>query len=160
MGRALSSNNPLFTATPLSRREADNEAASDGDTWTEEIGIDLELEEPGVELVTPTISSPPDVQPDVTGRSSSTDLELSEDPVKHPVEKTVYDPGLSDTDDSTEDPDNTDSMDVGTRLDLARAYIEMGDNSAAKNMLNEVVQHGDADQRASAQAMLMTLDNK
>ena len=160
MGRALSSNNPLFTATPLSRPEADNEAASDGDTWTEEIGIDLELEEPGVELVTPTISSPPDVQPDVTGRLSSTDLELSEDPVKHPVEKPVYDPELSDTDDSTEDPDNADSMDVGTRLDLARAYIEMGDNSAAKNMLNEVVQHGDADQRASAQAMLMTLDNK
>ena len=64
MGRALSSNNSLFTATPLSRREADNEVASDGDTWTEEIGIDLELEEPGVELVTPTISSPPDVQPD------------------------------------------------------------------------------------------------
>ncbi len=160
MGRALSSNNSLFTETPLSRREADNEAASDGDTWTEEIGIDLELEEPGVELVTPTISSPPDVQPDVTGRSSSTDLELSEDPVKHPVEKPVYDPELSDTDDSTEDPDNADSMDVGTRLDLARAYIEMGDNSAAKNMLNEVVQHGDADQRASAQAMLMTLDNK
>ena len=160
MGRALSSNNSLFTATPLSRREADNEVASDGDTWTEEIGIDLELEEPGVELVTPTISSPPDVQPDETRRSSSTDLELSEDPVKHPVEKTVYDPELSDTDDSTEDPDNADSMDVGTRLDLARAYIEMGDNGAAKNMLNEVVQHGDANQRASAQAMLVTLDNK
>ena len=160
MGRALSSNNSLFTATPLSRREVDNEVASDGDTWTEEIGIDLELEEPGVELVTPTISSPPDVQPDETRRSSSTDLELSEDPVKHPVEKTVYDPELSDADDSTEDPDNADSMDVGTRLDLARAYIEMGDNGAAKNMLNEVVQHGDANQRASAQAMLVTLDNK
>ena len=160
MGRALSSNNSLFTATPLSRREADNEVASDGDTWTEEIGIDLELEEPGVELVTPTISSPPAVQPDETRRSSSTDLELSEDAVKHPVEETVYDPELSDTDDSTEDPDNADSMDVGTRLDLARAYIEMGDNGAAKNMLNEVVQHGDANQRASAQAMLVTLDNK
>ncbi len=160
MGRALSSNNSLFTATPLSRREADNEVASDGDTWTEEIGIDLELEEPGVELVTPTISSPPDVQPDETRRSSSTDLELLEDAVKHPVEETVYDPELSDTDDSTEDPDNADSMDVGTRLDLARAYIEMGDNGAAKNMLNEVVQHGDANQRASAQAMLVTLDNK
>ena len=160
MGRALSSNNSLFTAIPLSRREADNEVASDGNTWTEEIGIDLELEEPGVELVTPTISSPPDVQPDETRRSSSTDLELSEDPVKHPVEKTVYDPEFSDADNSTEDPDNADSMDVGTRLDLARAYIEMGDNSAAKNMLNEVVQHGDANQRASAQAMLVTLDNK
>jgi pilus assembly protein FimV len=51
-------------------------------------------------------------------------------------------------------------MDIGTRLDLARAYIEMGDNSAAKNMLTEVIQHGDTDQRASAQEMLTTLDNK
>jgi len=160
MGRALSSNSPLFTATPLSDRDADNEIANDGDTLTEEIGIDLELEEPGVEMVTPAISSPPDVQPDVTPRSSSTDLALSEEPAKPPVEETVYGPSVSDTDDSTEDPDNTDSMDVGTRLDLARAYIEMGDNSAAKNMLNEVVQHGDSGQRASAQAMLMTLDNK
>ena len=160
MGRALSSNSPLFTATPLSDRDADNEIANDGDTLTEEIGIDLELEEPGVEMVTPAISSPPDVQPDVTPRSSSTDLELSEEPAKPPVEETVYGRSVSDTDDSTEDPDNTDSMDVGTRLDLARAYIEMGDNSAAKNMLNEVVQHGDSGQRASAQAMLMTLDNK
>jgi len=160
MGRALSSNSPLFTATPLSDRDADNEIANDGDTLTEEIGIDLELEEPGVEMVTTAISSPPDVQPDVTPRSSSTDLALSEEPAKPPVEETVYGPSVSDTDDSTEDPDNTDSMDVGTRLDLARAYIEMGDNSAAKNMLNEVVQHGDSGQRASAQAMLMTLDNK
>ncbi len=160
MGRALSSNSSLFTATPLSDRDADNEIANDGDTLTEEIGIDLELEEPGVEMVTPAISSPPDVQPDVTPRSSSTDLELSEEPAKPPVEETVYGPSVSDTDDSTEDPDNADSMDVGTRLDLARAYIEMGDNSAAKNMLNEVVQHGDSGQRASAQAMLMTLDNK
>ena len=160
MGRALSSNSPLFTATPLSDRDADNEITSDGDTLTEEIGIDLELEEPGVEMVTPAISSPPDVQPDVTPRSSSTDLEFSEEPAKPPVEEIVYGPSVSDTDDSTEDPDNTDSMDVGTRLDLARAYIEMGDNTAAKNMLNEVVQHGDSGQRASAQAMLMTLDNK
>ena len=160
MGRALSSNSPLFTATPLSDRDADNEIASDGDTLTEEIGIDLELEEPGVEMVTPAISSPPDVQPDVTPRSSSTDLEFSEEPANPPVEETVYGPGISDSDESPEDPDSTDSMDVGTRLDLARAYIEMGDNSAAKNMLNEVVQHGDSDQKASAQAMLMTLDNK
>jgi len=160
MGRALSSNSSLFTATPLREPDAGSEIASDSVVLTEEIGIDLELEEPGVEMVTPAISSPPDAQPDVTPRSSSTDLKLSEEPVQPPVEETVYGPGISDSDESTEDPDSTDSMDVGTRLDLARAYIEMGDNSAAKNMLNEVVQHGDSDQKASAEAMLMTLDNK
>ena len=160
MGRALSSNSSLFTATPLREPDADSEIASDSVVLTEEIGIDLELEEPGVEMVTPAISSPTDPQPDVTPRSSSTDLKLSEEPVQPPVEETVYGPGISDSDESPEDPDSTDSMDVGTRLDLARAYIEMGDNSAAKNMLNEVVQHGDSDQKASAEAMLMTLDNK
>ena len=126
MGRVLSSNNSLFTATPLSRREADNEVASDGGTWTEEIGIDLELEEPGVELVTPTISSPPEVQPDVTSRSSATDLQLSEDLVKHPVEIPVYDPELSDRDGTTEDPDNVDSMDVGLALILPGPILKWG----------------------------------
>ena len=64
------------------------------------------------------------------------------------------------SEDNLKGRDEGDSMTATTQLDLARAYIEMGDNSAAKNMLNEVVQHGDADQRASAQAMLVTLDNK
>ena len=53
--------------------------------------------------------------------------------------------------------DEEDSMTATTQLDLARAYIQMGDNSAAKNVLNEVVQHGDADQKASAQALLTKL---
>ena len=166
MGRAMSSNNPLVTANLLSRHDADNEITSDSDSGTEEIGIDLELEEPGVELVTPTVGSPQDVQPDEITRSSSTDLEFSEDLIKaenqleNPVDETAYGSNASDMDSSAEDPDNADSMDIGTRLDLARAYIEMGDNSAAKNMLTEVIQHGDTDQRASAQEMLTTLDNK
>ena len=166
MGRAMSSNNPLVTAIPLSRHDADNEITSDSDSGTEEIGIDLELEEPGVELVTPTVGSPQDVQPDEITRSSSTDLEFSEDLIKaenqleNPADETAYGSNASDMDSSAEDPDNADSMDIGTRLDLARAYIEMGDNSAAKNMLTEVIQHGDTDQRASAQEMLTTLDNK
>ena len=166
MGRAMSSNNPLVTANLLSRHDADNEITSDSDSGTGEIGIDLELEEPGVELVTPTVGSPQDVQPDEITRSSSTDLEFSEDLIKaenqleNPVDETAYGSNASDMDSSAEDPDNADSMDIGTRLDLARAYIEMGDNSAAKNMLTEVIQHGDTDQRASAQEMLTTLDNK
>ena len=166
MGRAMSSNNPLVTAHLLSRHDADNEITSDSDSGTEEIGIDLELEEPGVELVAPTVGSPQDVQPDEITRSSSTDLEFSEDLIKaenqleNPADETAYGSNASDMDSSAEDPDNADSMDIGTRLDLARAYIEMGDNSAAKNMLTEVVQHGDTDQRASAQEMLTTLDNK
>ncbi len=166
MGRAMSSNNPLFTATSLSRHDPDNEIASDDDSGIEEIGIDLELEEPGVELSTSTASSQSDVQANETTRSSPADLEFAEDPVKagdpvkHPADETASGSSASGTEASTEDPDNADSMDVGTRLDLARAYVEMGDNSTAKNLLNEVIQHGDAGQRASAQAILTNLDSK
>ena len=166
MGRAMSSNNPLFTATSLSRHVPDNDIASDDDSGIEEIGIDLELEEPGVELSTSTASSQSDVQANETTRSSPADLEFAEDPVKagdpvkHPADETASGSSASGTEASTEDPDNADSMDVGTRLDLARAYVEMGDNSTAKNLLNEVIQHGDAGQRASAQAILTNLDSK
>ena len=166
MGRAMSSNNPLFTATSLSRHDPDNEIASDDDNGIEEIGIDLELEEPGVELSTSTASSQSDVQANETTRSSPADLEFAEDPVKagdpvkHPADETASGSSASGTEASTEDPDNADSMDVGTRLDLARAYVEMGDNSTAKNLLNEVIQLGDAGQRASAQAILTNLDSK
>ena len=166
MGRAMSSNNPLFTATSLSRHDPDNDIASDDDSGIEEIGIDLELEEPGVELSTSTASSQSDVQANETTRSSPADLEFAEDPVKagdpvkHPADETASGSSASGTEASTEDPDNADSMDVGTRLDLARAYVEMGDNSTAKNLLNEVIQLGDAGQRASAQAILTNLDSK
>ena len=47
--------------------------------------------------------------------------------------------------------------DVATKLDLARAYQEMGDNPGAREILDEVLQDGDEQQRASAEAMLKQL---
>ncbi len=47
-----------------------------------------------------------------------------------------------------------DSADPEVRLDLARAYISMGDREAARAILGEVVEHGDEAQQAEAKAML------
>ncbi len=47
-----------------------------------------------------------------------------------------------------------DSADPEVRLDLARAYISMGDREAARAILDEVKEHGDDRQKAEAQAML------
>ncbi len=47
--------------------------------------------------------------------------------------------------------------DMATQLDLATAYIEMGDKEGAKEILEKVAQEGDADSRATAQQMLETL---
>ena len=40
------------------------------------------------------------------------------------------------------------------RLDLARAYIAMGDREAARVILAEVIEHGDQKQKDEAKAML------
>ena len=48
-------------------------------------------------------------------------------------------------------------QDVATKLDLARAYQEMGDASGAREILEEVLSEGDAQQRAAAEVMLQQL---
>lgn len=45
-------------------------------------------------------------------------------------------------------------QEVATKLDLAKAYQEMGDGAGAKEILEEVLRDGDEQQRASAQSIL------
>jgi pilus assembly protein FimV len=54
-------------------------------------------------------------------------------------------------------PDNDFMADVdeaATKLDLARAYIDMGDRAGARDILDEVVQEGNAEQQEEAKALL------
>ncbi len=46
---------------------------------------------------------------------------------------------------------------VATKLDLAKAYQEMGDVSGAREILDEVMRDGDEQQRATAQTLLQQL---
>lgn len=48
-------------------------------------------------------------------------------------------------------------QDVSTKLDLAKAYHEMGDASGAREILEEVLREGDAGQREAAQALFAQL---
>ena len=48
-------------------------------------------------------------------------------------------------------------QEVATKLDLAKAYQEMGDAAGAKEILDEVLRDGDEQQRATAQSMLEQL---
>ncbi len=48
-------------------------------------------------------------------------------------------------------------QEVATKLDLAKAYQEMGDKDGARELLNEVVKEGDAAQQGQAQQMLSNL---
>lgn len=46
---------------------------------------------------------------------------------------------------------------VATKLDLAQAYIDMGDDDGARDILGEVLNEGDAAQKSEAQEMLSRL---
>jgi pilus assembly protein FimV len=43
---------------------------------------------------------------------------------------------------------------VGTKLDLARAYVDMGDPDGARSILNEVIEEGDPAQQQEARKLL------
>ncbi len=48
-------------------------------------------------------------------------------------------------------------QEVATKLDLAKAYQDMGDKDGARELLNEVLQEGDAIQKEHANTMMSTL---
>jgi pilus assembly protein FimV len=43
---------------------------------------------------------------------------------------------------------------VGTKLDLAKAYIDMGDSNGARSILDEVIDEGNDSQKQEAQELI------
>ncbi|PAU81007.1 hypothetical protein CK501_05435 [Halovibrio salipaludis] len=69
-----------------------------------------------------------------------------------------------DTSTGSEDSDSDDEFDflegtdeAGTKLDLARAYVEMGDADGARDILEEVAREGSEEQQQEAQRLLSEL---
>lgn len=54
--------------------------------------------------------------------------------------------------------DLTDMDELETKLDLAKAYVDMGDADAAKDIAKEVLEQGTVEQKKAAQALLDELD--
>jgi len=52
------------------------------------------------------------------------------------------------------DGELADLDEVSTKLDLARAYIDMGDPDGAKSILDEVMEEGNDDQQNEARGIL------
>ena len=67
---------------------------------------------------------------------------------------TVVNPQFGSDFDAAPDLDITSTEEVATKLDLAKAYEEMGDLEGARELLQEVLKEGDASQQEKAQAVL------
>ena len=53
-----------------------------------------------------------------------------------------------------DDDDASDEEDYEIKLDLARAYISLGDKEASRSMLDDVIKHGNDSQVSEARQML------
>ncbi|WP_188151168.1 FimV/HubP family polar landmark protein [Teredinibacter waterburyi] len=74
------------------------------------------------------------------------------------VDESVEDFSMPDIDPESDDDDElgflSSSDETATKLDLARAYIDMGDAEGAKDILDEVVEEGNAQQKQEAENLL------
>ena len=103
-------------------------------------GFDLELQEDEEEELIPNTEL--DIDMEGTVEMPKIDYVDDED------DKTVFIPrSASSEQQSLED-------EVSTKLDLAKAYVELGDNDSAKTILDEIVAEGNAEQKQIAEQLL------
>jgi pilus assembly protein FimV len=97
--------------------------------------------------------SPDNGAPDHDGERS-----LSVSPVRSSNGTGIGDPAQAPEDPGPADsPQQATTTDLETKLDLARAYSDMGDYQQARQFLQEVMSHGSPSQRAEAEALLAAL---
>ncbi len=106
---------------------------------------------------------------DVSDLDFNLDAEDSEDKTEEtPVAETAEDDNSLDFDMADSEPAAADAGDltddafgevdeVGTKLDLAKAYVDMGDSDGARSILDEVLEEGDDAQKAQANELLSQL---
>ena len=46
---------------------------------------------------------------------------------------------------------------VGTKLDLAKAYVDMGDKEGAEEILKEVMEEGNPEQKSEAEELMASI---
>ncbi|HHS83777.1 MAG TPA: peptigoglycan-binding protein LysM, partial [Gammaproteobacteria bacterium] len=90
---------------------------------------------------------------------SDEDLLKLDDELEDLEDEDLAFPSFSEYDAMAEDDELLDDVDeIGTKLDLARAYIDMGDAEAARSMLDEVKEEGDKVQKQEATELLEQID--
>ncbi len=104
--------------------------------------IDFQIELPKVEADQPTVAAAP---PAAAGAGLDFKLDVPDFNLGEDRTKTEAAPGGE---------KNGQWYDVQTKFDLAKAYQEMGDKDGAKEILQEVIKEGDAEQKAQAKALL------
>lgn len=127
--------------------------------------LDLAADEPSAEAVTEEFDLAADLGLEAEDLDAQSDEDvfsqaLSDIPESESEVELEADSGdsvLSEDDLEAELDFLSDSDEAGTKLDLARAYIDMGDKEGAKDILDEVAQEGNDEQKGQAEELLSRL---
>lgn len=145
-------------AAAVAAAEPVAEAASPAPAGDEGFSIDFELPLSPGESVAPSEPEPSPELPVIDAGATTLDFDLGSSADAPAAEAPALD--LSSitldlgTTEGTPPVQDAHWQEVATKLDLAKAYQEMGDKDGARELLNEVLKEGDAAQQAQAQTML------
>lgn len=103
-------------------------------------GLELELDTGDAES---SVSEDEDIEATVKMPEIDSDLSLDDDD-----DHTVFVPRSGDA------QEQSDEDEIATKLDLAKAYVELGDKDSAKGILEEIISDGNEQQRMTAQELL------
>lgn len=126
-----------------------------------ELSLDLDnlgaLEDVDVSGLEPTLE--PDLTIPATGTFQQVSSRLNLEPEEEPAPLSLDDLDLGDLGGGFETTEQMPEFgeDVETKIDLARAYLDMGDGEGARDLLQEVLREGDAQQQAVARDLLQQI---
>jgi len=139
-------------------------ASSDQDTWTD--SSEIEPMQTNFDPFAESMPEPDDnaddwLQDSVEEQTSGTEDEPDEpDTAAAPATQAAAFATQQDTSPAdVEDSDDDDFDNIEIKLDLARAYLAMGDQQAFRILLDEIGDQGSAAQREEIAALLQQLDN-
>ncbi len=126
-------------ATPPEMAQEEVEPAIENDLISTAVNSDFAIEQAET-MLNPQFGIEPDLLPEQ-------DFSLAQ-------AETVVNPQFGSEDSVSPEFDISANEEIATKLDLAKAYEEMGDFEGARELLQEVLNEGDASQKEKAQAIL------
>ncbi len=117
-----------------------------------DVDIDFGLDD---EAATPD-ESVEEVAIDLTEEADALDLDLGDDSAVSETSAAVEPAATEEEDFDLSSLDDVDE--VSTKLDLARAYLDMGDHEGTRGILEEVIAEGNDEQKQEANELMSKLD--
>jgi pilus assembly protein FimV len=117
------------------------EEPAPADTAADEMDFDLSFEE------TPVETSGDEIDLDGTVEIPKSSVEVDDDD-DDDEDHTVFVPRAAQPEEQSSEDE------IATKLDLAKAYVELGDSDSAKTILDEVMAEGNDEQRKQAEDLL------